>query len=308
VWVLLFFGVAGSGFGGEAGERPAVGSFTTIIGEVLTLHDGASRHVAARLHDPVRFLDLIQTLPLSRARAWLRDDSVLTVAENSRVRVDEHLVDPSRDIRRVVVSLVEGRMRAYLGKVFSGAGSKFEVHTPTAVAAARGTDFVVWVEHADSEQWSRGSLTTGLANIGTHGDVMFSAENRAVLVRPGQFSVALPGLPPSSPAPIGMIAPVAVSRAIAGMTEGPSPHPGAPGLKLKAMPGNLGTIGANLANGNLNGIVRTPAIGIPPDLEYGQTGLLSVSSQKLTPQIAEIKLPPARLSTTPVTPAFPARR
>jgi hypothetical protein len=137
---------------------------------------------------------------------------------------------------------------------------------------------------------------------------MFSAENRAVLVRPGQFSVALPGLPPSSPAPIGMIAPVAVSRAIAGMTEGPSPHPGSPGLKLKAMPGNLGTIKTPLAGGTPSGVVEMPVMGIPTDLASDHAGLSPVSSQKIAPQIAEIKLPPAHFSTTPVTPAFPARR
>jgi hypothetical protein len=318
--------LTGNGFGGQRGEQPAVGSFTALLGQVFAIHERVAGRIAINLNDPVLFHDVIQTLAQSQARAWLRDDSLLTVAENSQVRIEEHLVDPSRDIRQVVVSLAQGRVRAFVGKVFAGAGSKFEVHTPTAVAAARGTDFVVWVEHPDEalssdgldagrgpsrfdiDRVSRWSPTTGLANIGAHGDVMFRAGGRVVLVKPGQFSVALPGQTPSSPVPIDAAMPMAVGRAIAGITDSVLVRPSATGPKLKAGPGSQGTIRPNLAMVNSGGIVPMPAIGVPPVFQSGPIGLSSSAFQRVDPRVADIKLLPAGYSTVSTIPSFSARR
>jgi hypothetical protein len=80
--------------------------------------------------------------------------------------------------------------RALVGKHFAGPGSRFEIHTPTAVAAARGTYFIVWIEN---------SGTTGMANIGDKGDVAFSAGGQLVVVKPGYYSMAVDGAPPTPP-------------------------------------------------------------------------------------------------------------
>jgi hypothetical protein len=305
---FLLLGPPASAFSGSPGEQPPVGSFTSLTGQVFAVHEGRPGRTAIRLNDPVHFHEVIQTLSQSRARAWLRDDSVLTVGEHSRIRVDEHLVDPSRDVRQVVVALAQGRVRAFVGKVFAGAGSKFEVHTPTAVTAARGTDFVVWLEEPDEAASAEEADTelgpsrpisgrpvqwlpaTGLANIGHHGDVTFRTEEGMVLVRPGQFSIAHPGLPPSSPAPIGMVAPVAVSHAIAGMTDSTRLQPDDPGYKrLRTMPGNLGTIKSSLRSGDLKIVGATPPSRVSPVLAADQFGLPSVSVHEPRPKTIEVE-------------------
>jgi hypothetical protein len=167
-----------------------VGVFTAVEGQVAVTHSDRQQAIPAKLRDNVLFKDVIETEKESRTKALLNDDSILTVGENSRVEVAEHIYDPRKGMRSVIVSLAKGKMRAVVGKIFSGAGSKFEVHTPTAVAAARGTYFVVF--HVNG--------VDGIANIGTHGEVEFRSGGRSVTVPPGQFSVTPPeGGAPSLP-------------------------------------------------------------------------------------------------------------
>jgi FecR-like protein len=170
-------------------NRYDVGVFTAVEGRVAVIHPDTQTASPAKFHDTVLFKDVVETGQESRTKALLNDDSILTVGENSRVEVAEHIYDPNKGMRSVVVNLAKGKVRALVGKVFSGAGSKFEVHTPTASAAARGTYFVVF--HVNG--------VSGIANIGTHGEVEFSSGGRSVIVPPGQFSVTPPGGGPPSP-------------------------------------------------------------------------------------------------------------
>ena len=188
--------------------EPDVGIFTAVEGKVSVQHAQSPETLSAKLRDTVLFKDLIETQKESRTKALLNDDSILTIGEHSRVEIAEHLYDPNRGLRSVVVSLVQGQVRALVGKTFAGSGSKFEVHTPTAVAAARGTYFVVW--HVEG--------ASGVANIGNHGDVDFQSGGNTVSVVPGTYSLTPPGGgPPSPPQPTtGSNAPAQVAAAVQG--------------------------------------------------------------------------------------------
>src|SRR6266704_2223401 len=52
------------------------------------------------------------------------------------------------------------KARALVGKLFAGRGSKFEIHTPTAVATARGTYFVVWIEEEAGQKMGMNKIGT----------------------------------------------------------------------------------------------------------------------------------------------------
>lgn len=138
----------------------------------------------------VLFHDSVQTESDSRTKALFVDDTLLTVGENTRITIDEHVFNPHEDQRSVIVKMLQGHIRALVGKHFAGAGSRFEIHTPTAVAAARGTYFIVWTEN---------SRTTGMANIGEKGDVAFTAAGRTVIVKPGYYSMSIDGEAPTTP-------------------------------------------------------------------------------------------------------------
>jgi hypothetical protein len=169
----------------------AVGQFTVVKGEVTVVH-AAAPHARQQVEPqaPVLFYDSVQTESNARTKALFVDDTLLTVGENTRIKIDEYVFNPHEDQRSVIVNMFQGRIRALVGKHFTGAGSRFEIRTPTAVAAARGTYFIVWIEN---------NGTTGMANIGEKGDVAFTAAGRMVVVKPGYYSMATDGAAPTTP-------------------------------------------------------------------------------------------------------------
>jgi hypothetical protein len=182
----------------QAGAEPptgGIGAITAVQGQVTVAHPQAANAIPANamIYDDVFFKDIIETQDESRTKALFDDETLLTVGEHSRVEINEHIYDPSQNRRSMVVKLVRGTLRALISKVFDGSGSKFEIHTPTAVAAARGTYFVVWVQ---------GELS-GVVNIGASGRVDFTSAGQTVSLAPGQFSVALPGVIPTLPTVFG---------------------------------------------------------------------------------------------------------
>jgi hypothetical protein len=158
-----------------AGE---VGVITFVQGAVTLTHSQAPA-APAKFHDDVQFHDIIETQKESRTKALFLDDSVLTVGEHSRIEITEFVFNPHDSMRSAIVNLVGGKLRALVGKAFAESGSRFEIHTPTAVAAARGTYFVVWLDEKGR---------TGVANIGEHGRVEFTSHGATVIVQAGEFS------------------------------------------------------------------------------------------------------------------------
>jgi hypothetical protein len=172
-----------------ADDGAGIGFYTAVSGRVSVMHPHQDHVIPVTLHDQVLFKDVIQTQSESRTKAFFQDDSILTVGENSRVEINEYIYKPEDNVRKAVVKLLEGQVRALVSKVFKANGSRFEVHTPSAVAAARGTYFTVWVENGQS----------GIINIGETGRVDFTSGGTTVAVDPGYFSVASNGEAPSVP-------------------------------------------------------------------------------------------------------------
>jgi hypothetical protein len=113
-----------------------VGSVVNLRGKANILR--AALSLSAKLKDPVRIGDTIETLSRSRAKLLFLDESMLTVGSNSRASIEKFLYSKEEG-GASIFNLMDGKMRSVVGK------TAFEVHTPTMVAAARGTvlDFLV---------------------------------------------------------------------------------------------------------------------------------------------------------------------
>jgi len=220
-----------SAWGQTVQPGETIGLYTAIQGAVRATHPvrpgEPQTAVPVTLRDKVLFKDIIETQEESRTKALFEDDTLLTVGANSRVEITEYIFDPDRKQRSTIIQLFKGKVRALVGKLFVQKGSKFEIHTPTAVAAARGTYMVMWIEENPG---------TGVANIGETGMVDFTAENQTVAVGPGEYSVALPGLPPIPPIIITPTAPPAVGGSIQGTELQDSPTSETP-LEMATMSG-----------------------------------------------------------------------
>ena len=112
------------------------GLIVAIKGKIIVLRD--AKTINAVLKDKIFLKDTVETREASRTKMLFRDDSILTLAENSRVNIKEYLY--SEDKRgKSIFNLIDGKLRSLVGN------SEFEVHTPTMVVAARGTDFIAYV-------------------------------------------------------------------------------------------------------------------------------------------------------------------
>jgi hypothetical protein len=117
------------------GQTEQSGHVLTVKKDVYLFRAG--QQSAARARDPLYLEDAVATDQDSRAKLFFRDDSVLNLGERSRVEVEQYLYSTTTDRSRAVYNLVEGSLKVVVGR------SDLEIHTPTAVAAARGTRFLV---------------------------------------------------------------------------------------------------------------------------------------------------------------------
>jgi len=240
--------------GAQGLTQQAIGFYLTVIGKPTVVHVGQPAAMPVKLRESVYFKDVIETQADSRAKALFDDDSILTVGENSRVEVSEYIYDPANNQRSSVLRMIQGKARALVGKLFAGLGSKFEVHTPTAVAAARGTYFVVWIEEKASRKMGLNETGTvrpvsvqglevaelqaggtGVANIGSSGNVAFTSGGKTVEVPPGSYAFAPPGMPPFAPVIITPTAPPGVTGAIASTEVPDVPQPESPSQVVTAL-------------------------------------------------------------------------
>ena len=126
---LLFIGSAETAL-----AKDDVGTIVAIRGKAVI--ERGDKSYEAEVKDDLFMNDIVSTKEASRAKMLFIDDSVLTIGEKSQVVIKE-VIYSKHKMGRSVFSLVEGKMRSIVGK------TQFEVHTPTAVAAARGTVILI---------------------------------------------------------------------------------------------------------------------------------------------------------------------
>ncbi len=89
---------------------------------------------------PVDVADRLDTSPTGRLTATLTDNSQLELTESSSLLISENLLNPNGTRARTSITLLGGLVRS-LVKVAAGTAPNYEVHTPNAVASARGTTY-----------------------------------------------------------------------------------------------------------------------------------------------------------------------
>jgi len=87
--------------------------------------------------------DQLRTGQPGRLRIVFQDKSVLTMTDNSEVVIDEDTFNPESGVARTSLRLLQGKLRALASEYYANAASSFRVHTQTAVAGVRGTEFVM---------------------------------------------------------------------------------------------------------------------------------------------------------------------
>ncbi len=126
---MVFISAARSGAETEAGQVLSVKKQVHIV-------QGESRKAAVP-QMKLMLKDSVETGEKSRAKLFFTDDSIINLGEMSRLVVQEYLYSPEKQRSKSIYRLIDGSLKVVVGR------SDLEIHTPTAVAAARGTIILV---------------------------------------------------------------------------------------------------------------------------------------------------------------------
>jgi len=112
-----------------------VGTVSQLSGTAQIQRGGATISVAQGI--AIELNDRLTTSVNSSATATLANGTTLTLAEHTNLTFDQNVA--ASGVRKTELNLVEGGLRSIVSVLQPT--ETFEVHTPNAVAAVRGTDF-----------------------------------------------------------------------------------------------------------------------------------------------------------------------
>ncbi|TLY24025.1 MAG: FecR domain-containing protein [Nitrospirae bacterium] len=136
----------------------------------------------AKLRLPVFPTDTFQTGPNSVLKVLFNDNTVLSVAENTQMTIAEFVLRTAS--RATSFNLERGKLKVLVPDFYAATNSRFEIKTPTVVAVAHGTEYVVWTVHEN------GATLTAVAVIA--GTVEVVNNGKTVTVPSGDFLTATP--------------------------------------------------------------------------------------------------------------------
>jgi hypothetical protein len=169
-----------------AGAEP-VASVVALRGKATVERGVKKLEVQTKLG--IELQDTIATAEGGRVKLLFIDDSVLTLAEKSRMSVDTFIHSHS-DRGKSLFNLLDGKMRAVVGK------TRFEVKTPTVVAAARGTVILFDTGILNGQPFTRITCLEGIVDVRSLTD---AAGTAPVMLSPSQSIVVTSGQPMPPP-------------------------------------------------------------------------------------------------------------
>jgi hypothetical protein len=117
------------------------GRFTMVTGKVDLLKGGKLPATPAKVQDGVEPGDIIRTKSKSKAQLQMIDDSIITLAPESRLAIADYQYKPAPEERRVVLRFFRGLMQTTVKRIIKQEEPDFIVETHTAIVGVRGTNF-----------------------------------------------------------------------------------------------------------------------------------------------------------------------
>jgi hypothetical protein len=137
-----------------AAQAAPVGTFIEVEGSVDVLKGGKVPAVPAKLQGPVDVGDMVRTKAQSRAQIKFVDDTVLTIAPDSGITVEEYMFDAAKSERQAVVGVLRGLVHTAVEKVYPKAEPDFIMKTHTAVLGVRGTRWYTKLLPTDTDVYT----------------------------------------------------------------------------------------------------------------------------------------------------------
>lgn len=170
------------------------GTLLRRVGQVRVTHATPPRRGAPQdFQRRVNVGDIVETGPDGKVMLQLDDGSTLVLGNNTRLQVGELISAPAERERSVLVQATRGVLR-FAARLVADATSDVRVQAPTALAAVRATDWLMWMApDATAVFVEDGSVA--VTNVG--------AAPKEVVVQKGQGTDVAAGKQPTDPAPWG---------------------------------------------------------------------------------------------------------
>jgi hypothetical protein len=163
------------------------GIITGISGTVTVLLEDSTIWTEAEVNTQLRAGDRIRTADNSSAVITFFEGSTTELKPNTEIGITELIIEVGPESTTVSLEQIIGTTINRVQKLVDTASS-YEIETPSAVAAVRGTEYEVAV--------MSDSTTTVVV---TEGSVLVTAQGVSVLVSDNEQTTVLPGEPPSTP-------------------------------------------------------------------------------------------------------------
>src|SRR5215813_13357768 len=145
-------------------QAPALGVVTTLQGQASVARVSGGGALPLKFKDAVFDRDRIQTGEESIVKVLMGGKAIVTVRELSVLTITEEL-------GKTTINLSSGKIAVGVAKQRRRPGEQLEVHTPNAVAAVRGTVFVVEVSRQGAQAGGGGALAANTVVTCVHGAV-----------------------------------------------------------------------------------------------------------------------------------------
>lgn len=155
-----------------AKPKKRVGVVEGIVGQSWRMDDEKAK-APLSLGDLVNESETVRTASQSRLEIRFDDGNLVTLSENSLVKLSEVTISEDDQKRSALLHLMKGKLRSKVIKKYKGANNRFQVSTKGAVAGVRGTEFVVEID----EDERRDERTTKVSTL--EGAVELRGEGRA---------------------------------------------------------------------------------------------------------------------------------
>jgi len=240
---------AGSGFGlllisalfllvsGTALAQTAAGSFQSVNGQVQIQRTGGAT-IGAAAGVGVNVGDRIVTGAGAHAVIVLNDQSRLDIGPSSSIMLDQFTITGGGGAS-TRVSLFSGVMRSLVSAASGGTPADYQVHTPNAVAAVRGTRFdtaytenVIRPGYQGCEKYTDVSVYQGTVNLAP-----VATPNAGQDIGAGYESTLPCDKPPTTPGPLAMTGATSLdSASSAGGAQFTGASPSSGGAPVPACP------------------------------------------------------------------------
>ncbi|MGP8049031.1 MAG: FecR domain-containing protein [Desulfobaccales bacterium] len=171
-----------------------VGRFVQVEGSVDLMRGGKAPAVPVKVQDEVEQGDAVRTKSLSKAQIHFVDDTVLDVAPESRVAIDEYVYDAAKGKRQAVVEIFRGLVHFAVNKIAQNEKPDFIMKTHTGVLGVRGTAWYAQLNPLNTDIYNERGITE-VQNL-------FQEVPGKVTLTGMEFTRVGLNLPPTLPLPI----------------------------------------------------------------------------------------------------------